>query len=66
MEACGDRQRESEKQIYTFNSDWIIYALGFSWRENRDFRLGIGSLKEEFTNQIKIIKLSESRGDDFI
>lgn len=59
------QQRENEKQIYTYNADWVIYALGFSWRENTDFRLAIGSLKEDLANEIKIIKLSEDPNEDF-
>lgn len=58
--------RESEKQIYTYNSDWIIYALGFSWRESNDFRLAIGSLKEDLSNEIRIVKLNESSEQDFV
>jgi WD repeat-containing protein 68 len=58
-------QRETEKQIYTYVADWVIYALGFSWRETSDFRLAIGSLKEDLANEIKIIKLSDNADEDF-
>lgn len=58
-------QRETEKQIYTYVADWVIYALGFSWRETSDFRLAIGSLKEDLANEIKIIKLSDNPDEDF-
>ncbi len=60
------RQRENEKQIYTYNSDWVIYALGFSWREGSEFRLALGSLKEDLNNEIQIIKLSDSESEDFV
>ena len=58
--------RDNEKQIYTYESDWIIYALGFSWRECSDFRLAIGSLKEDLANEIRIIKLNEYSDQDFV
>ena len=62
----GDqKQRQNEKQIYTYNADWVIYALGFSWRETTDFRLALGSLKEDLSNEIQIIKLSDSPNEDF-
>lgn len=64
MEENGGR--ENEKQIYTYNSDCIIYALGFSWRESNEFRLAIGSLKEEIENEIRIIKLNENSDADFV
>lgn len=59
------RSREEEKQIYTYEADWIIYALGFSWRENNPFRLAIGSLKEDLSNEIQIIKRSDNPNEDF-
>jgi WD repeat-containing protein 68 len=61
-----DQQRENDKQIYTYNSDWVIYALGFSWRQHSDFRLAVGSLKEDLANEVKIIKLSEDPNEDFV
>ncbi|CAI2374406.1 unnamed protein product [Moneuplotes crassus] len=60
------KQRENDKQIYTYQADWVIYALGFSWRESTDFRLALGSLKEDLTNEIQIIKLSDSDTEDFV
>lgn len=66
MQRENDAQRaRSEKQIYTYQSDWIIYSLGFSWREDKDFRLAIGSLKEDLANEIRIIKLDNDSEDDF-
>lgn len=67
MGASEERQmRDNEKQIYTYTSDWIIYALGFSWRESPNFRLAIGSLKEDLSNEIRIVKLNESSDQDFL
>ena len=59
-------REQEQKQIYTYQSDWIIYALGFSWRETDDFRLAIGSLKEDLENEIRIIKLNENNEPDFV
>jgi WD repeat-containing protein 68 len=58
-------QRDNDKQIYTYNADWTIYALGFSWRETADFRLAIGSLKEDLSNEIQILKMSDDPNQDF-
>lgn len=58
--------RDNDKQIYTYNADWVIYALDFSWRENAEYRLAIGSLRESLDNEIKIIKLSADPSEDFV
>jgi len=60
-----ETRREADKQIYTYQSDWVVYALGFSWGESSDFRLALGSLKEDLSNEIQIIKLSDSETEDF-
>ncbi|KAL9645046.1 hypothetical protein ABK040_004538 [Willaertia magna] len=49
------------KDIYSYQSDWMIYAMSWSVRKDQPFRLGIGSFIEEYCNKIEIIQLNENK-----
>jgi len=61
-EAGGESQR---KEIYTYKSQWPIYAMAWSHRPDpsAQFRLAIGSCVEKYSNTVQIIKKSPA-GDD--
>ena len=67
MAAAGG-QGERKKEIIEYNAPWMIYAMAWSSREDRPFRLAIGSFIEEYANKVEIIQLNdkttefESRG----
>ncbi len=63
--ACG---QQPQCHIFTYESPWKIYALGYSWRPDHPYRFGLGSFLEDKVNkvrshanlfQIEIIQLSE-------
>ncbi|KAL0478073.1 DDB1- and CUL4-associated factor 7 [Acrasis kona] len=48
-----------KKEIYTYEAPWMIYGLGWSVREDKPYRLAIGSFIEEYANQVEIVQFSE-------
>ena len=63
-----DNQPMMEKQIFTYEAPWLVYSLAFSWRDQEEHRLAFGSLVEDVSNKIKIIKLDKEQGNggDFV
>lgn len=53
MEKPGSRR---DKQVYTYEAKWDIYALNWSNRPGPEyaFRFAIGSFIEEYRNKIKV------------
>lgn len=68
LQAVDDHISPENKQIFTYEAPWLVYSLGFSWREGQEFRLAIGSLVEEVGNKIRIIQLDKTieGGGDFV
>ncbi|CAE7532128.1 wdr68, partial [Symbiodinium microadriaticum] len=57
METVVETKR---KEIYTYVAPWTTYALGWSRRgTENDFRLAVGSFKEEYSNQLQVIQLQK-------
>lgn len=50
---------KARKEIYTYTAPWTVYAMSWARRgEGRSkFRMAIGSFKEEYSNEIKLIQL---------
>ncbi|GFH13219.1 WD_REPEATS_REGION domain-containing protein, partial [Haematococcus lacustris] len=48
-------------EILTYESDSMVYAMNWSTRRGRQFRLGVGSFREERANVVEIIELDEER-----
>lgn len=50
---------KGKKEIYTYQAPWTVFAMSWSRRgEGRNkFRMAIGSFKEEYSNEIKLIQL---------
>jgi DDB1- and CUL4-associated factor 7 len=59
----GGGQAGERKQIYTHEAQWPLYAINFSNRQEKNFRLALGSYSEDLQNQVEIIKLDEDKGD---
>ncbi len=57
---AGEQER---KQIYTYESDFNLYAINFSNKPETNFRLSLGSFIEDTQNKIEIIRLNEEKGD---
>lgn len=49
-------------EIYTHESQSTVYAMNWSVRKDKRFRLGLASFREEASNYVEIIQLDEERG----
>jgi len=54
--------QEKRGEIYTYESPTPVYAMNWSVRKDKRFRLAVGSFVESLDNQIEIIKLNEQTG----
>ena len=41
------------KEIYKYNAPWTLYSLSWSVRQDKRFRLALGSFVEEYNNKVK-------------
>uniref|UniRef100_A0A7S0UYS2 Uncharacterized protein n=1 Tax=Polytomella parva TaxID=51329 RepID=A0A7S0UYS2_9CHLO len=51
---------DKSSEVYPYVSDSPIYAMNWSVRRDKKFRLGIASFKEEANNYVELIELDES------
>eukprot|EP00887_Chlorella_sp_A99_P008034 scaffold12.g8034.t1 len=49
-------------EIVTHESPSLVYALGWSARPDRPFRLAVGSFIEDYNNRVEILQLDEASG----
>eukprot|EP00775_Hariotina_reticulata_P013146 gene13146-13276_t len=49
-------------EIYTYESPSLVYAMNWSVRGDKKYRLAVGSFKEDANNQVEIIQLDEDAG----
>lgn len=62
----GERERQNEvkkKEIYKYLAPWTVYAMNWSVRQDKRFRIAIGSFIEDYRNKVQIIQLDEERGE---
>ena len=61
-----DTDEPKRKEIYTYTAPWITYSMAWnrSGLPSDKFKLAVGSYKEEYSNEIKIIQLDMSNTDD--
>src|SRR5262245_48679501 len=52
-----------KKEIYTYTSPWLIYAMNWSVRNDHKFRLAFGSFFEDYTNKVEVVQLNEETGN---
>jgi DDB1- and CUL4-associated factor 7 len=57
----GGEAKRSE--IYTYEASWHIYAMNWSVRRDRKYRLAIASLLEQVPNRVEVVQLDEASGD---
>lgn len=51
-----------DKEIYTYESKWKIYAMSWSMRKDIPFRFALGSYNEDSQNYVSIVKLNSNTG----
>ncbi|DBA98796.1 TPA: WD repeat-containing protein lwd1 [Trebouxia sp. C0004] len=49
-------------EIYTYESQDLVYAMNWSNRRDKKFRLAVGSFIEELNNRVEIITLDDETG----
>lgn len=57
----GGEAKRSE--IYTYEAPWHIYAMNWSVRRDKKYRLAIASLLEQVPNRVEVVQLDEASGD---
>ncbi|GKV37123.1 hypothetical protein SLEP1_g45185 [Rubroshorea leprosula] len=60
-EASDEQQKRSE--IYTYEAPWHIYAMNWSVRRDKKYRLSIASMLEHYPNRVEIVQLDDSNGE---
>ncbi len=59
-----DRPSDTKKkEIYKYLAPWTVYAMNWSVRKDKRFRIAIGSFIEDYRNKVQVIQLDEDRGD---
>lgn len=43
------------KEIYKYEAPWTVYAMNWSVRPDKRFRLALGSFVEEYNNKVSIL-----------
>ena len=51
MAAAADSDKQ-QSEIYTYKAPWPMYAMNWSYKSSRPFRLAVGSFVEEYTNKV--------------
>lgn len=54
---------QKRAEIYTYGSKDMVYALAWSVRKDKKFRLAAGSFVEEYVNKVDILYLDETKGE---
>ncbi|XP_008797649.2 WD repeat-containing protein LWD1-like [Phoenix dactylifera] len=59
----GSEEQQKRSEIYTYEAPWHIYAMNWSVRRDKKYRLAIASLLEQFPNRVEIVQLDDSTGE---
>ncbi|CAB1342156.1 unnamed protein product, partial [Coregonus sp. 'balchen'] len=51
------------KEIYKYEAPWTVYAMNWSVRPDKRFRLALGSFVEEYNNKVQIVGLEEESSE---
>lgn len=59
----GSDEQQKRSEIYTYEAPWHIYAMNWSVRRDKKYRLAIASLLEQYPNRVEIVQLDDSKGE---
>ncbi|XP_073008056.1 WD repeat-containing protein LWD1 [Typha latifolia] len=62
-ETEGSEEQQKRSEIYTYEAPWHIYAMNWSVRRDKKYRLAIASLLEQYPNRVEIVQLDDSTGE---
>ena len=51
----ANNSQTKRKEIYKYEAPWMVYAMNWSIRPDKRFRLALGSFVEEYNNKVKSI-----------
>uniref|UniRef100_A0A4W6CKH4 DDB1- and CUL4-associated factor 7 n=1 Tax=Lates calcarifer TaxID=8187 RepID=A0A4W6CKH4_LATCA len=51
------------KEIYKYEAPWTVYAMNWSVRPDKRFRLALGSFVEEYNNKVQLVGLEEESSE---
>lgn len=43
------------KEIYKYEAPWTVYSMNWSVRQDKRFRLALGSFVEEYNNKVSVL-----------
>lgn len=61
--ANSSSSQSKRKEIYRYEAPWTIFAMNWSQRPEKKFRLAVASFIEEYNNKIQVIQLDEDLGE---
>ena len=50
--SSGNHVQTKRKEIYRYEAPWMVYAMNWSVRPDKRFRLALGSFVEEYNNKV--------------
>ncbi|CAA6662951.1 unnamed protein product [Spirodela intermedia] len=59
----SQEEQQKRSEIYTYEAPWHIYAMNWSVRRDKRYRLAIASLLEQYPNRVEIVQLDDSTGE---
>jgi hypothetical protein len=59
----GNNSQAKRKEIYRYEAPWMVYAMNWSMRPDKRFRLALGSFVEEYNNKVQIVSLDEDKSE---
>lgn len=59
----SQEEQQKRSEIYTYEAPWHIYAMNWSVRRDKRYRLAITSLLEQYPNRVEIVQLDDSTGE---
>ncbi len=51
-----NNSQTKRKEIYRYEAPWMVYAMNWSMRPDKRFRLALGSFVEEYNNKVSKIQ----------
>lgn len=52
--SSGNSAQAKRKEIYRYEAPWMVYAMNWSIRPDKRFRLALGSFVEEYNNKVRL------------
>ncbi|CAN6445351.1 unnamed protein product [Victoria cruziana] len=63
MEAHSNGEHGGKENVYTYEAPWQIFSMNWSVREDKKFRLALGSFLEDYGNKVELIELEPTSGE---